>query len=520
MSRPDADAPAWEWPRHPFILEIDTWPWPRRSAREEARPVNLGNVSDRVWDEVAASHFDAVWLMGVWERSPAGIAIALANPSNLATFAAALPDFTTADVVGSPYCIRDYTVDEHLGGTAGLATARAVLARRGVGLVLDFVPNHAAPDHPWTREHPERFVTGTAADLRDDPASFVEVDGQVLANGRDPYFPAWQDVVQLNVFSPSLREAAAETLRTIAEQCDGVRCDMAMLMLNDTFERTWGARAGERPRGEYWPTVIGAVREQHADFRFIAEAYWDLEWALQQHGFDYCYDKRLYDRLLHDGAESVREHLCADLDYQSRLIRFVENHDEPRIASLANDAQHQHARPRHIHPDRRAPRARRREPRPARPPSSVPRPLPHRTGRRGPRHVLQTALVGARRPDVPPRRLEALRAHRLGRQPVVREHRHLVLGRRHALARRGEPERRTGRGPRARAVARSARHAVPARRRPARRRVPTGPAPISAMVSTSSSNRGAHICSVSTLQRNHEPHETNGHETERHDEAS
>ena len=79
--------------------------------------------------------------------------------------------------------------------------------------------------------------------------------------------------------------------------------------------------------------MIGAVRERNPDFVFIAEAYWDLEYALQQQGFDYCYDKRLYDRLLHEGADSVHGHLTADTGYQNRLVRFIENHDEPRAAA-------------------------------------------------------------------------------------------------------------------------------------------------------------------------------------------
>ena len=115
-------------------------------------------------------------------------------------------------MVGSPYCIRDYTVDAHLGGPAGLAAARAALAERGLGLILDFVPNHVAPDHPWTEAHPEYFVRGSDEDLERDPASFVRVGDGVLANGRDPYFPAWPDVVQLNAFSPDLRAAVIETL--------------------------------------------------------------------------------------------------------------------------------------------------------------------------------------------------------------------------------------------------------------------------------------------------------------------
>jgi hypothetical protein len=155
----------------------------------------------------------------------------------------------------------------------------------------------------------------------------------VLARGRDPFFPAWPDVFQLNAFDPGLRSAAIETVQQIAEQCDGVRCDMAMLMINDIFERTWGARAGARPAEEYWITLIGAVRARHPEFRFLAEAYWDQEWALQQQGFNNCYDKTLYDRMEHGEPERVRQHLLADMAYQLGMVRFLENHDEPRAAT-------------------------------------------------------------------------------------------------------------------------------------------------------------------------------------------
>ena len=155
--------------------------------------------------------------MGVWERSPAGIAVALENPSLLESFRRALPDFTPDDVVGSPYCVRDYVVGRPPRRPEGLAVAREALARHGLGLILDFVPNHVAPDHPWLREHPEYFVRGDEADLERDPASFVRVGDVVVANGRDPYFPAWPDVVQLDAFSADLRGAVTTTLRSIAD---------------------------------------------------------------------------------------------------------------------------------------------------------------------------------------------------------------------------------------------------------------------------------------------------------------
>ena len=318
---------------HPLVYEVNTWPWLARLGATAGRPVNLGSVPDAVWDDLAGLGIDAVWLMGVWQRSPTGIAIALATPDLVASFRAALPDYTEADVVGSPYCIRRYVVDDHLGGPAGLAAAREALAARGVGLVLDFVPNHVAPDHPWARQRPELFVAGSTGDLRADPASFVEVGGRVLARGRDPYFPAWPDVVQLNAFAPALRQAAVDTLGAIAAQCDGVRCDMAMLMMNDVFAKTWGDRAGPRPALDYWDEVIAAVHRSRPGFTFVAEAYWDLEWDLMQQGFDHCYDKRLYDRLVAGDADPVRLHLTAEAGYQRRLLRFVENHDEPRAAA-------------------------------------------------------------------------------------------------------------------------------------------------------------------------------------------
>jgi hypothetical protein len=326
------------WPKYPVIYEMNTWVWLGELGQKYQSPVNLATVPDEEWDAIAAQGFDAVWLMGVWERSPNGICISMRNAALLEDFRRALPDFAANDNVGSPYCVRGYVVDEHLGGPEGLAAARSTLRQRGLRLILDFVPNHVAPDHPWVNTHPEYFVQGNADDLRNDPASFVEA-GKVFACGKDPYFPAWPDVLQLNAFQPGLRQEVIETILDIAAQCDGIRCDMAMLMLNNIFERTWGARAGVKPVDEYWTTVISAIKGAHPEFRFIAEAYWDLEWELQQKGFDFCYDKRLYDRMDHEAPESVRQHLLADSSYQEKMVRFIENHDEPRAAAAFPDGK-------------------------------------------------------------------------------------------------------------------------------------------------------------------------------------
>ena len=320
------------WPRYPSVYEVNTWVWLAELSRKYGTHVTLSSVPAAEWNAIAQG-FDAVWLMGVWERSAASIAIANGNQTLVDDFKRALPDFSPADNVGSPYCVRNYVVDERLGGPRGLAASRRELARRGMKLVLDFVPNHVAPDHPWVRQHPEYFIRGDAADIGKDRSSFVEIGGTVFALGRDPFLPPWPDVLQLNAFHPGLRKAVSETLSALADQCDGVRCDMAMLVTNVTLERTWGVRAGERPATEYWVDVISKIKRRHPNFLFIAEVYWDLEWELQQQGFDFCYDKKLYERLEHTDAEAVRLHLCAEPAYQDKLLRFVENHDEPRAAA-------------------------------------------------------------------------------------------------------------------------------------------------------------------------------------------
>lgn len=327
------------WRKNPVIFEINTWVWLAEMSLEKGEPITLANVPAEHWDALMQLQIDAVWFMGVWERSPAGIAISNQHEGNLSDFRRALPDFSFSDNVGSPYCVRKYVVDAHLGGNEGLKEARRQLADRGIKLILDFVPNHVAHDHPWVKSWPDFFIQGNKEDLRDDPVTFVQIGGSIFACGKDPFYPAWQDVLQVNVFHAGLRAEILGTLKGIALQCDGVRCDMAMLVMNDIFLQTWGKRAGTVPLQDYWEEIIPSVKKVNRDFIFIAEAYWDKEWALQRQGFDYCYDKRMYDRLAHETAHEIRLHLKADNSFQSKLVRFIENHDEPRHTTVFSPDQ-------------------------------------------------------------------------------------------------------------------------------------------------------------------------------------
>jgi alpha amylase-like protein len=329
-------------PRYPALYQINTRVWLTELSHALGRRATLDEIPDAELDRLAEMGFDWVWFLSVWQTGPAARAVSRANPEWRREFAETLPDLKDEDIAGSGFAIQSYTVHRNLGGAAALARLRQRLHKRDMKLMLDFVPNHMAPDHPWINEHPDYFVHGSESDLERAPRNYCRVQTKsgslVLAYGRDPYFDGWPDTLQLNYGNPDLQQAMIGELERIAGQCDGVRCDMAMLVLPEVFERTWGIRADL-----FWPKATESVRRSHPDFRFMAEVYWDLEWTMLQQGFDYAYDKRLYDRLREAHARPVREHFHAGLDYQDKLARFLENHDEPRAAATFSPDAHEAA---------------------------------------------------------------------------------------------------------------------------------------------------------------------------------
>jgi hypothetical protein len=307
-----------------------------------SRAATLDDIPDEELDLLTQLGFDWIWFLSVWTTGAAGQQVSRSNAEWRRDFEATLADLLEEDIEGSGFAITGYAVHPALGGDAALSRLRKRLKDRGLRLMLDFVPNHTGLDHPWVLDHAEYYVHGTELDLARAPHNYSWIrrrgGDRLLAYGRDPFFPGWPDALQLNYGNPETQEAMIGELLKIAEQCDGVRCDMAMLLLPDVFERTWGITAGP-----FWPKAIERVRERVPGFCFMAEVYWDLEWTLQQQGFDYTYDKRLYDRLRDGHARPVREHFWAGLDFQDKLARFLENHDEPRAAAVFPRGVHEAA---------------------------------------------------------------------------------------------------------------------------------------------------------------------------------
>ncbi|MBN1149919.1 alpha-amylase [candidate division WOR-3 bacterium] len=314
-----------KWRKYPDILELHTRIWLEEISKKHGRTINFDDFPEEELNRMRDSNFDAFWLMGVWKRSSEAREIAL-NCENLVsagkeTFENFNPEI---DIDASAYSVCDYSVDKTFGSLDGFTEFKKRLEPKKI--ILDFVPNHTSRDSVWIENFPQIYMQGDS-DMVENNSAFVRGD-KIFAMGKDPNFPPWNDTAQLDYSKTLTREKMKEVVENIAKFSDGLRCDMAMLVTNSVFSKTWGKDVSGLE--EFWKSVIRDVKKQKDDFLFIAEVYWGMEWDLQQQGFDYTYDKTLYDRLKYGENSSVYGHLHAEKVYYEKLVRFLENHDEER----------------------------------------------------------------------------------------------------------------------------------------------------------------------------------------------
>lgn len=279
--------------------------------------------------------FTHIWLMGVWRISAGALAVSKRFG---------------ADFEGSPYAVPAYEINAALGDESDLVALRERAHREGVGIIVDFVPNHTALDAPLVEEHPD-FYIGYDPTAREERPEwyFTSPSGRLIAHGRDPYFPPWIDTAQLDYTHPGLRRHMTSVLSRLAHLADGVRCDMAMLLLREQIKHQWYPLASwdwfnERMPDEFWRDAIAETRRQNPGFLFIAEAYWGKEPYLRQLGFDYTYNKTLYDRLAGRGWDALVDYLeMTSQEYLFHSLHFVENHDEDRAQHIFGPEMHRQA---------------------------------------------------------------------------------------------------------------------------------------------------------------------------------
>lgn len=323
------------------IYELNSRIWLWELSNKYKSRISLALVPDEEILKLKELGFDCLWLEGVWSRSKESRNAILKDAKLMHELKIILPDLKLEDVSSSPYAISQYEVDGFLGNNQNLSEFKKRLNDCGMRLVLDFVPNHTALDHPWLKENPDYFILGSEEDLKNYPDLFFrhQETRAIFAYGKDPNFPAWQDVAQLNYFNPQTRKDMLTLLLNIAGRCDGLRCDMAMLILNRVQKKIWKERVFsgnefKEPEAEFWEDAIAAVKKIYPGFLFIAEVYWGLETELLELGFDYSYDKAFYDYLRQSNIEELKEYVAEEQETGWRKLKFIENHDEARAAGV------------------------------------------------------------------------------------------------------------------------------------------------------------------------------------------
>jgi glycosidase len=339
-----------------YEINMRTWKT-RRDAEDVVHFGGFNRVTYSDLKKIKQEGFNSIWVMGIWE-----VGAKIRDISK-----AYAPDFH-----GSPFAIYDYTLSSDLGTEQEFdeLVRRAHSLRMSV--IVDFIPNHMGLDSAWLNDHPEYFihrvVPPAECGLSDDELkerypghfpyrtpSYPSGDRRVpktlmVAYGKDPYFYPWIDTAQLDYAQPGLRQRMTDVLSYWAKKVDGVRCDMAMLVIREQVkvhrhpDMSWDEFNALMPN-EFWTETIQAVKKVNPHFVFLAETYWSMEGALQKLGFDYTYNKPLYEAIcttLHSGhAEGLMNFLrVLGTDFLQRSVHFIENHDEERaMNALGEDRQ-------------------------------------------------------------------------------------------------------------------------------------------------------------------------------------
>eukprot|EP01129_Flabellula_baltica_P006511 TRINITY_DN2445_c0_g1_i1.p1 TRINITY_DN2445_c0_g1~~TRINITY_DN2445_c0_g1_i1.p1 ORF type:complete len:519 (-),score=99.77 TRINITY_DN2445_c0_g1_i1:18-1553(-) len=322
--------------KYPIVYEISTRPWLYELSVKYGTQVKLVDVPVQEFLEIQAAGYNTVWLMGMWHLGEAGLHFDRTNPDLLASYAKVLPGYTMDDIIGSPYAVTQYVVNPEIGTFEDLAGVRKILNSLGMKLMLDFVPNHSATDASWVTTNMDYYVRAPKGMQPPFPSDEYTPAG--IHYGSSGYGDFWKDTCQFNYWNMDLKAAQIENIKTVASFADYIRCDMAHLLLNDIIQRNWepiiSTWGYQRPATEFWADAISEVKSKFSNVTFLAEVYYPNQQALQNNGFDYTYDKQLYDRLVDGNLDNIRGYISGmPASFHQKSCHFVENHDEPRAAA-------------------------------------------------------------------------------------------------------------------------------------------------------------------------------------------
>ena len=365
-----------DWMSRLVLLAKCVHVWLFQLSEKYARTVStLFDIPDEELDLLASWGINGLWLIGLWERSPASRQIKRMSGNS--------------EALASAYSIFDYRVAEDLGGPAGLEHLKQRLASRGMRLAADMVPNHMGLDSPWLSEHPGWFIslprspfpvyTFQGPDLSADHRFSIQIedhyynrsDAAVVfrhfdhASGRERYVyhgndgtrMPWNDTAQLDYLNPELREAVINTILSVAGMVPIIRFDAAMTLTRKHYQRLWyplpgtggdipsraehGLPAAEFNRAmprEFWREVVDRVNVQAPGTLLLAEAFWLLEgYFVRSLGMHRVYNSAFMNFLKDEDNDKFRsmiaEVLAFDPQILKRFVNFLSNPDEETAAA-------------------------------------------------------------------------------------------------------------------------------------------------------------------------------------------
>jgi hypothetical protein len=328
----------------PQMWEISTRPWLYSlSQKYQQNITKLSEIPMEEFQNLRNKGMDIVWLMGLWKLGEYGLHFDQTNSGLWQVYNRVLPGWKEADVIGSPYAVWSYDLNPELGSMADLVALKTKLNQMGLKLMVDFVPNHSAVDSPWASEHPSYYVQAPKGSVPPlDPNRYY--NNSIALGSAGWWGSSWMDTLQYNYWNLDFRKAQTERLVQVASVADYIRCDMAYLCLNDQVQDNWGTQLASwgytRPSSEFWADAIKATKAAYPHVQFLAEVYDPWGYPLQSLGFDFTYDKHLYDLLGNGNLDNLRGYLAnTDIGYLSKGAHFVENHDEPRAADFFGSNQ-------------------------------------------------------------------------------------------------------------------------------------------------------------------------------------
>jgi len=360
-----------EWMPRVVMIARNTLVWLDQLSKKYQREIKtLNDIPDEELDLLAQQGFTVLWLIGLWNRSDISKKIKhwCGNP----------------DAESSAYSLKEYRIDDTIGGPDALANLKHRAWERGIRLASDMVPNHTGLDANWLKEHPDWYVHTDdppfpaykfeGGNLSDDPEISIQLedhyydrsdaavvfkqhdqrDGKTsyIYHGNDGTSMPWNDTAQLNYLNPELREAIIQTILDVARQFKVIRFDAAMTLAKRHIQRLWfpepgsggdipsrsnfsmdGADFNAAIPAEFWREVVDRVAREVPDTLLLAEAFWMMEgYFVRTLGMHRVYNSAFMNMLKMEENSKFFEMIATTLAFDPRILQrfvnFLSNPDE------------------------------------------------------------------------------------------------------------------------------------------------------------------------------------------------